>query len=61
MSAILLAKCNMCGYDLNDQWVVRKIPGLITDHTVYGGHPVKRQVWTKVEGTMSAKTRVVRL
>ena len=26
MSAILLAKCNMCGYDLNDQWVVRRIP-----------------------------------
>ena len=28
---------------------------------VYGGHPVKRQAWTEVEGAVSAKARVVRL
>lgn len=39
--------------------------GLTTDRmvsrTVHGGHPAKRQTWTKVKGVVSVRVRVVRL
>ena len=34
---------------------------LTIDQTVYGGHPVKRQVWTKVEDVVPARARIVQL
>ena len=39
--------------------------GLTTDRmvsrTVNGGHPAKRQTWTKIKGVVSVRVRVVRL
>ena len=36
-------------------------PDRTVSRTVNGGHPAKRQTWTKVKGVVSVRVRVVRL